>query len=438
MGRSASSDPLTPLAAALATASPPFIVGFSGGADSSALLLACAQLAPDVRALHVNHGLHPDADRWEAHCRVVALRAAVTFDAVRVAVEPRGQGIEAAARAARYRAFEAAIGTGTLLLAHHRDDQAETLLLRLLRGASLDGVAAMRERRPIAGGVLLRPWLSTPRAAIAEWLRRVAPDLPCIDDPANVDSSFDRSIVRHQWLPLIEARFPSARERLARFAAHARDSQALLDREAAVALAAVRRLDPSILDLDAWQALMPALRRLVLRRFAVEQCGELPGFHTLQRIENEVIGARLDAEPILAFAGSEFRRYRRSLYLRPRAAYRPLRSVLHWPAGSSRLCLGEHGSLIAIDRDGAETAVPVGLDLRPRCGGERLRYRGMHRELRDLFQQSATPPWERERTPLLYAGDELVAAVGVAHGERLSDLWPGLRVGWLSINDASP
>ncbi len=428
MDRSASSDPRALLDACLSSAGP-VTVAFSGGADSTALLLVAAQSdaarSLGLRALHVHHGLHAQADTWAAHCERVCAQLKVPLMTERVSVDPRGRGIEAAARDARYAAFARRIDGGALLLSHHADDQAETVLLRLLRGASIDGVAAMRASRRLGSGVLLRPWLTLRRADILAWLAVTAPALSWLDDPANRDAKFDRSFIRHTLLPQIDARFPAARERLTRFAAHAREQQIEIDAWAARALAACRRPDPCCLDLDALAKLSPVIRRTALRQFAHERCGAMPGVHELDRIECEVIGARVDADPQLKFADHVFRRYRRTLYLLPRSALEPLVGETTWPAGASRIDFGPL-TLRAVDEHGVEAPVPCPLTVRARRGGERIQLYpgGPHRELRDVFQERAIPPWQRARTPLLCHDDELLAAIGVAKAQRLARYWP--------------
>ncbi len=433
MDRNASSSPLPLLRACIESTRGPLTVAFSGGADSTALLVACAHSesarSMGLRALHVHHGLHQDADAWAEHCTAVAAALGIALIVERVQVDPRGQGIEAAARAARFAAFECHIDGGTLLLAQHQDDQAETVLLRLLRGAAIDGVAAMRARRSLGSGELRRPWLTLPRATILSWLRETAPMLRWLDDPANIDPKFDRSFVRHGLLPQIVARFPAARERLARFAHLAREQQDEIDRAAAQALASCRHLDRACLDLDGLAVLSPAIRRGALRQFALERYGSMPGFHELERIEREVIGAREDADPQLIVGNYVFRRYRRTLYLLPIIQTEPIVVETVWPAGAERVPYGPL-TLRAMDRVGGQVAVPSTLRLCSRQGGERMQVRagGPRRELRDLFQELSVPPWQRARTPLLYAGSTLVAAIGVIASDALANIWPGLRI----------
>lgn len=422
--------------AALAALPPgPAIVGYSGGMDSS-LLLHCAARSERVRgrglrALHVHHGLHPDADAWAAHARTRAQALGIACDVVRVRVDPRGQGIEAAAREARLAAFaEALSGGGAMLLAHHQDDQAETLLLRLLRGASVDGLGAMRAVRAHGAGLILRPWLDQPRAQLHQAAQELG--IAWVEDPANADPKHDRSWLRQQAWPLLAARFPALGERLARLAGHA---ASVSDEIEALAAAQLERLgggDPASLSADGLLDLSDALFGAVLRRQARRLGVHPPGFHELRRIRAEVLLAKPDANPVLRQDGFEYRRYRDRLYLLDQRSAAPIGELtIEWPAGQPAVQLpGGLGMLALVDAVG--DAVPAAVDLRIgwRRGGERIRPVGSAhtRELRLLFQEQGVPPWRRERIPLLWHGGELLAAVGVASSARLAELLPGAEL----------
>jgi tRNA(Ile)-lysidine synthase len=442
----ATPDPVLALTAAIDAAladlpPAPVWIGLSGGVDSSTLL-ACAARSERVRerrlhAIHVHHGLHPDANHWADHALALAARLEVPCTVVRVRVDARGRGIEAAARDARRAAFAAALTPGAaLLLAHHREDQAETLLLRMLRGAAVDGLGAMRARRAIGGGWLLRPWLAQSRATIIA----AAHDLGVewIEDPANVDLQHDRSFLRQQVWPLLAARFPALGERLARLAEHAASVSDELEQSAAQVLGELTGNDPRTLAIPGLLALGDALFGATLRRFA-RQLGVMPpGFHELARLRREVLLAAVDANPILRWDGHEFRRYRAHLYLLPQSATAPAPPLdVEWRAGAGAIELPAGlGQLRALDGNGHPARVPLALRVRWRRGGECLRPAGSAhtRELRLLFQELGVPPWQRERVPLLFDGRELLAAVGIVASERLTQLWPGIRVEWTSTD----
>lgn len=422
--------------AALAALPPgPLVVGYSGGMDSS-LLLHCAASseaarARGLRALHVHHGLHQDAHAWAAHAQARALALGIDCAVVRVRVDPRGQGIEAAAREARLAVFADALAQGgAMLLAHHQDDQAETLMLRMLRGASVDGLGAMRPVRALGAGLIARPWLAQPRALLRAAARELG--IEWIEDPANTDPKHDRSWLRQQAWPLLAARFPAIGERLARLAAHAASVSDEIEALAAAHLDHVCAGDPRSLSVSGLLALSEAMFGAVLRRHARLLSVQPPGFHELQRLREEVLLAKLDANPVLRQDGHQYRRYRDRVYLLSDAAVLPIGDrVIDWPAGQAALELpGGLGTLALVDAAGRALPAAVDLQVRWRCGGERIRPAGAAhtRELRLLFQEQGVPPWLRERIPLLWHGRELLAAVGVATGARFAELLPGAEL----------
>ncbi len=415
----------------------PVWIAVSGGMDSSTLL-ACAARSALARArglcaVHVHHGLHPDADLWADQVQAQALALEVPCEVHRVQIDPRGQGLEAAAREARHAVFERVLGPdAAMLLAHHREDQAETLLLRMLRGTSVDGLGAMRALRACGRGWLARPWLAQPR----QELQRVAKalDLHWIEDPANHDLRHDRSFLRQQVWPVLDTRFPALAERLTRLAGHAASVSDELEASAEAVLQRHAKLRARQLRISPLLDLGEALFGATLRRFARQLQVAPPGFHELQRLRREVLLAQIDATPILRWQGHEFRRFREHLYLLPQSGTLPAPAIeLEWHAGVSHLELPVGlGRLCLLDAQDQAASAPTALQVRWRRGGERLRPAGKphRRDLRLLFQELGVPPWQRERVPLLFAGKELLAAVGLVQSARLAELWPGLRVLW--------
>ncbi|MFN7136284.1 MAG: tRNA lysidine(34) synthetase TilS [Thermomonas sp.] len=390
----------------------PLLVGFSGGMDSSVLLHRLAVLpalrARGLRALHVHHGLHSEADAWAAHCQAVCAGLGVPLQVVRVEVDPgSGLGREGAARAARHAAFAQALQNDEILvLAHHCDDQAETFLLRALRGSGVDGLAAMRAWRPYARGWLWRPLLELPRATLAAHAR--AAGLHWLDDPANADPSFDRNFLRRQVLPLLQRRWPQASTNLARSATLAAQAADLLDTDDATLLAGLR-LAPDTLDADALRALAPARRARVLRHW-ITALGlpPLPG-QTVARIDRELLDAPRDANPRIDWHGARLQRWRDRLHAGP--LHTPLppqweacwdgRTPLSLPTGD---VLHLHGS----------AGFDAPLRVHARRGGERIRLPGRTHShaLKHLLQAAGLPPWRRERLPLLSAADGTLLAAG--------------------------
>ncbi|WP_243047462.1 tRNA lysidine(34) synthetase TilS [Dyella sp. RRB7] len=399
----------------------PLCVAYSGGPDSTALLHALAQLPEaqqrGLRALHIDHGLHPDSRQWSEHCRQLAQEWGVPCLVLRVDVEhARGYGLEAAAREARYRAFALSLRKGELLLlGHHRDDQAETVLLKLLRGAGPEGLGGMRALRPLGQGRLWRPLLELPREVLRGYVQ--VQGLPCIDDPSNADSRLSRNFLRHEILPRLSQHWPQALESITHSARLSRAASDALEQQWRAEQA--RLLDPSSGSLDAagWLALSPALRHPLLDDWL--HARGLPAPTTAQRAQIERQCAARDGQlPCIRWAGAELHVWKGRLWALP-----PQRSIdPHWHASwhGEPLALPDGGSL-RLDPP-ARLAEP--LLVRLRQGGEHLRPAGdAHtRELRDLFQQSGMPPWRRAACPLLHSGDELIG-VGdrwlTEHGKAL-------------------
>ena len=398
-------------------------VAYSGGLDSTVLLHALAEvrgaLPGDLRAVHVDHGLHPEAGRWAGHCREVCARLDLACEVLSVsAVGQRGESPEAAARQARYRVLGQLLGPGeAVLTAHHRDDQAETVLLRLLRGAGARGLAAMAEHRPLGLGWLGRPLLPWPRSALRAWA--VSRRLGWVEDPSNRETRLDRNFLRLEVLPLLERRWPACSRTLARAAAHQAEAQGLLEDLARAELEACRGEAEGTLSVRALLALPPARRRLVLCAWLGARGLPAPPGERIERVAHEVLEARADGRPYVTWPGGEVRRYRDALVAgAPRGV---TAADASWPWRPPAPLQLPWGVLKA------EPAVSVGLSaralegrdltVRVRRGGERCRVAGRgggRHAVKKLLQEAGVPPWDRERLPFVYAGEDLAA---------VADLW---------------
>lgn len=414
----------------------PLCVGYSGGLDSSVLLHALATMpqarAQGLRAWHVHHGLHAQADSWAQHCRDVCHSLGLELSVSRVSVaRDGGDGPEAAARRARHAAFEADLGAGeTLLLAHHRDDQAETLLLRLLRGSGPTGLASMQPWRPCGEGRLWRPLLSVPRETLLAYAQ--AHGLSWIDDPSNDDDRYDRNFLRHRVMPLLRERWPQADAGFALSARLAGESERLLDHDDALALAQTRSLDPQALSRSALR-LLPAERRARVLRLWIGRLA-LPPLPTqgVIQIESQLLDARIDAEAEFAWQGAVIRAWRDLLHAeRQRPALAD-----DWSApwdGRVALALPDGGHW----RLHGAAAFDAPLRAHARHGGERIVLPGRsHRHmLRKVLQDLGVPPWERRRLPLLSSADgELLAAGDLLVSARM-DAWLRERGASLRVGD---
>lgn len=414
-----------------------YIIAFSGGLDSTVLLHAltssAAQHGIPLQAVHIDHGLHADHADWSEHCRVVAAELDVEFHATEVEVDTEaGKGPEAAARDARYAVFKKIAQPGDWVLsAHHQEDQAETLLLNLFRGGGPAGLAGIAPLRRLGKGWLARPMLSFSKETLRDYA--ALHDLHWIEDPSNQDRGFDRNYLRHEVLPRIESRWPGAAQRLFRSSQIASDAAALLQDMAAVDAAHLGDR-PDRLNLVALNNLSIARQRNVLR-YALNRLGmATPSAAQLQRVLDEVVHARADAEPVLKWSGVEVRRYRDQLYLLDPDVCRETAATLQW-RDQAKLELGAGQGYLVLEPESelglAPELLESGLQLRFREGGERIRLPNQShtKSVKKLLQESGVVPWMRDRIPLLFAEDELVA---------IGDLWvadaaaqkPGTAIRW--------
>ena len=389
----------------------PLMVGYSGGLDSSVLLHALA-LHPEsrtsgLRAIHVHHGLNSDADAWAAHCQRNCDHLGVELLVERVQVSNTGLGREGEARAARHAAFARHLRDGEVLaLAHHGDDQAETFLLRALRGSGVDGLAAMRPWRVYAHGWLWRPLLEMSRDAMREYA--ATHGLTWIEDPSNTDASLDRNFLRTRLMPLLRARWPHAGASFARSATLSAEAAELLDASDDIALNAVRGTDDT-LAVEALQALSPARRARVLRRW-VAQLG-LPPLtgNGIAHIETDLLVASADAGARFEWTSACIQHWRGRLH----AQFVPVpmpRDWMHQWDGSEVLQLPTGATL---ELHGA-ARFEAPLRVHARHGGERiiLPGRAHHHALKHVFQDLDIPPWRRIGMPLLTDTDGALQAAG--------------------------
>jgi tRNA(Ile)-lysidine synthase len=396
-------------------------VALSGGLDSTLLLAAVAGTAGtshglQVRAMHVDHGLHPDSARWSEACRELCGRLSVPCVQLLVdARAARGESPEAAARAARYAALAGQLGDSEMLLtAHHADDQLETILLQWLRGGGLRSLAGMPRLAPFAGGWQARPLLGFTRAEIRAWA--IEAGLEWLEDPSNLDTRYDRNYLRSEVLPAIRGRWPAAARtvaRVAEYAAEAVESQQEQSELDLQALAVGLTLPVSGL------ADLPLPRQLaVLRCWLRAQGLPVPSAATLGALRHDMLRASADRNPCTNWSGAEVRRYRGRLY-----------------AGPGRSAAGVLEGPWTI---GQPYALPDGgwLELRLRRGGEKFQPQGStgRKDLRKWLQEQGVLPWQRGRIPLICSGGEILAvgdlAVSEAHAATAGEaawqvLWHG-------------
>jgi tRNA(Ile)-lysidine synthase len=401
-------------------------VAFSGGLDSSVLLAALSPLRSrrrlSVRALHVNHQLHPHAQRWADAAGAQARRLRVPFERIDApVVRRRGESLEAAARAVRYRALGSHLRSGQLLLtAHHQEDQLETVLLALLRGSGVRGLCAMAAVTPWSGTLLLRPLLPLARAQLEQYARAQA--LAWSEDPSNQDERFDRNYLRQRVLPLIRQRWPAAAATVSRSASHLAEARALLEQLSLEQLRAAR--DGEALRVSVLSRLTAAQRGNALRQWIAERGLAAPDHRRLREIAGPMLHSRADALPVVRWQGGELRRHGDRLFALHGPAAPPAARFWDWRA-QPWLTL-EGGAALGLVRephgDVRLGALPPRLRVSFRQGGERLQGARGRVALKTLLQAHGLPPWEREAVPLLGDGERIIA---------VADLWldPAYRAG---------
>ena len=418
-----------------------FVVAFSGGADSLALLHAfvrAREREPGLRlcAVHVDHHLHPESTRWACRCMEVCRRLSVDLTVLDadLPASDAGHVDEGAARAARYAAFEQFLAAQDVLCtAHSEDDHVETVLLNLLRGAGTRGLAGIPDRRRLAEGMVARPARGVSRAALRAYARTTG--LPPIHDPANDDPRFSRVMLRREVIPVLETRWPALRSTLARTANLARESAQLLDALAAVDLESAGGIGGATLDVEVVGALEPARRRNAITGWLRTHGIAAPGERRIDHIARQVIEARPDAMPCVGIGDVEVRRFRGHVRLVPRMPPVATRVVHRWRIPETLIL--DHGSLAW------ESCTGGGLDGVVRDATITVRFRGDDAQwmrplgvrghsLKKRFQSLGVPPWERAGMPLVYAGGVLAAIGSVWINPRLaaSSGTPGWRVVW--------
>jgi tRNA(Ile)-lysidine synthase len=416
------------------------VVALSGGADSAALLAGLAALGGGfrglpLRAVHIDHGLQAAAAEFREACKNLCEHLGVPLELIRVEVQSEaGLSIEAAARAARYAALAAQLQPRECLLtAHHRQDQAETLLLQALRGAGVKGLSAMPVCRVLGLGWHARPVLDVPHGELLK-LGRQLENFKVID-PMNGDLRFDRTYLRKAIWPLIETRWPGAEIALSRSARHMAEAQELLDGVAAADVARLR--DGDALSVPALRALPQPQRMNAIRAWLGEAGVEAPSTARLVEALRQVFDADADHQPAIVWGNKALRRYRQRLFLTEADCPR-LEGARPWATGlGSSIALGANlGRLTWGAQMGgvAADALPAVVIVRRREGGETLKpaRSAKTQTVQHLCQSQGVLPWMRDALPLVFAGDELIA---------VADLWlearwcaapdaPGLKIAW--------
>jgi tRNA(Ile)-lysidine synthase len=398
---------------------PPHIyIGYSGGVDSHVLLHLCASMAhlkEKITAVYVHHGLQLEADAWAEHCKKTATGLGVDFKVIRVdAIASQGESPEEVARNARYTALRTLIETDDLLLvAQHREDQLETVLLQLFRGSGLSGLSAMPAFMDFGKGVLLRPLLDTPKIAVEDYAKLHA--LSWIEDPSNQNNNFNRNFLRNAIVPLLKQRWPACDKTVARSAGHCSEAQLLLSEQAKKLFLPIFNILDETLSISQLIAYSLNQQRLVIREWFQMLNLKMPSQAFIERIQSDVISVRPDSDPLLSGKSYCIRRYRDKLYcLKVDEAEKIVASI--WPkmqisfsfSAGQALYFMPSSAGICYDKWQKSTVV-----VKARSGGEKISLPGRkgHHDLKQLFQEAGIAPWERAGIPLIYLDDKL-AVVG--------------------------
>lgn len=418
------------------------VIAFSGGIDSTVLLHICAQiqsqLPGQLHTIHINHGLSPHAMQWQQHCALQAKDLGISFEAFEVDVQANKKGLEAAAREARYRKLsEMTFETDTILLAQHSDDQVETFLLQLLRGAGPDGLQSMPEvRKNPSGRRFIRPLLGASRQAIENYAEQH--QLSWVEDESNAQLAFDRNYLRHEILPLLQRRFPATNTNILRSIAHQQEQVDLLKSVLDDYLKDCLDSNGDLLTIEVLKRHKEVWQKHIVKHWIKQRGYRQPSTAVIQQILQQCLHCADDARPIIAWDTIECRSFAGFLYLLPKLADMPSFAVdldktqaLNLPANLGYL------SCVDTEMAGVGYAKEVLMfPLQVRFGGYSVRftpYKEVHsKPLKQWFKQWRIPPWERERTPLIFSGATLIqvghipsnlATISENGAENVSIVW---------------
>ncbi len=396
-------------------------LAYSGGVDSQVLLHLLHLTNLNIRAVYIDHGLQKQSLDWAAHCQQQCQQLDIPFQVINVnATAARGESPEAAARTARYNALKKLMQADSCLLtAQHCDDQAETILLQLLRGAGAAGLSGMAKISSFADGWHARPLLNVSQQHILDYAQQHK--LSWVEDPSNQQLNFDRNYLRHSVIPNIVQRWPAVNQTLLKFSKQQAENSQLLDVLAEQDLTATQ-LEDDCLNIDELIKLDDARLRNVLRFWLKQNKSSIPSRSVLQQIVQQIMHSSHDSALLVSWAKSEVRRFRNKLYYLQQLQH-DATQVFQCNAVDELLLQSIHKKLVfkktKIDNNATSYVLNASIKLqslsvRYRQGGERIKPAGRNgsHDLKSLFQEAAVPAWQRDRIPLLFKEDELIAVVG--------------------------
>ncbi len=381
-------------------------LAYSGGVDSHVLLHGLARVQPsNLQAIYINHGISPQSQQWAMHCAKVCLGLSVPFSEHKLnGLNDTSSSLEEQLRDQRYQIFQTLMAEDDILLtAHQQNDQAETVLLQLCRGAGPQGLAAMPPIKRFACGWHARPFLEFTREQIEAYAK--AHQLHWVEDESNANPQFTRNFLRHEIMPRLTARWPTLTKTLARTAENCASAQQFIDLTTNDLLTHLHGSRPNTLSVQKILSLKPLEQTQALRAWMMQGNFLLPSAVKMQQILRDMLGARSDKMPVLHWKNAEMRRYRDDLFLSPPLPPHDPSQIIPWNVSEP----------LSLKNIGALQAEGLGnVTVQFRQGGEMVQLAGRnHRhELKKMFQQWGVLPWLRDRVPLIYEGDRLVAVVG--------------------------
>lgn len=418
-------------------------IALSGGVDSMALLHAMKVIRDElsplvVKAVHINHQLQEPAQMWSRQCKHWCEEWNIPLEVIKVDLKiSAGESIEACARDARYQAFSQLLQDDEIILtAHQQDDQAETVLLQLLRGSGLPGLAAMPPLSKLGKGWLARPLLNFSREELVAYL--VDHAIVAIDDPMNQDLRFNRNFLRHQIMPLLKTRWPECNETLSRSAKHCAEAEILLKEMAQEKLISLQGKSRNTLSVNKLTQTSLPIQRLILRHWLKNMDLDIPSEQQLLQIQETILASRYDATPKMLWGNTEIHRYGDDVYALTKLSWHDISWRDDWNFLQPLLLPNNLGKLYAQPSVGEgisrqKLAQAKTISVRFRQGGEHIKLinrQGTH-ELKKLFQEWRVEPWLRDRIPLIFVDGKLICVVG--HAVDKDYLTEKDEKGWIVI-----
>jgi len=395
-------------------------IAYSGGVDSHVLLHLAAlneDLRSNMTAVYIHHGLQLEADAWARHCQTIALSLGVSFKEINVKIdEDSGKSLEELAREARYQALKPLLGLhDVVLLAQHREDQMETVLLQLFRGAGIQGLSGMPSTIAFGKGLMCRPLLDVSKQVIDEYA--VENQLSWVEDPSNKSNEFDRNFLRNQIVPQLKEKWPALDKTIARSARHCANAQRMSEGLARELFNQVVNETDHTLNLSKLCVLETNKQSLVIRQWFKAKQLRMPSEKVVLGIINQVINAKESSTPEIKGQGYSIRRYREKLFCLKPNKILDVKNLL-WSKGVQVIEINDNSKLSLFE---STQGIPKGIwadaevEVKFRQGAEKISLpgrKGRH-SLKKLYQEKGIPPWQRNSIPLIYLDGHLAAVANL-------------------------